>query len=86
MNDDNIVPFGSFEGGKSDKDMFPSNPYIIEDIDGNVYGAEGYLIFTSQHVCIMENVGEGAIPSVMIPLSRLKVVELAEDDDGITIH
>lgn len=85
MSDDNIIQFGSFDGGKSDKDMFPSNPYIIEDIDGNVYGAEGYLIFTSQHVCIMESTEDGAIPSVMIPLIRLKVVELTEDDE-ITIH
>ena len=85
MSDDNVMQFGVFDGGKNDKDVFPSHPYSIEDIEGNIYSAEGYLIFTSQHVCVMENVEDGAIPAIMIPLHRLKVVELVEyiDEDQI---
>ena len=86
MSDDNVMKFGVFDGGKDDKEQFPSNPYSIEDIDGNVYSAEGYLIFTSQHVCIMENNDAGPVTSIMIPLHRLKIVELADYIDEDTIH
>jgi hypothetical protein len=87
-DDNNIIQFGSIQGGKEtkDEDDFPANPYVLEDIDGNEWGASGYLIFTTHHVCIMENTPKGPVPGVMLPLSRLKVAELATEDEEVTIH
>ncbi len=80
MNDDNIVKFGSVQGGKSDE-KFPSYPYVIEDIGENEYYAEGYLIFTSHHVCVMEDSDNGPVTAIMVPLDRVKVVGLDKDED-----
>lgn len=87
MNDDNIVQFGSVKGGKGDDEKFPTHPYYIEDIDGNEYYAEGYLIFTSHHVCIMGEGDNGPVTVLMVPLSRVKLTEIVgpdEDEDTRT--
>jgi len=80
MNDDNnIVPFGQIQGGKSqveDPDAFPANPYYFQDVEGNEFFAEGYLIFTSHHVAVMENTDNGPVVGLLLPLSRVKVCEL----------
>lgn len=82
MND-NITQFGVVNGGKTEEteDSIPTLPYILEDIDGNQFPAEGFLIFTSQHVAIMRDTGKGAVPVMVVPLNRLKVAELFEDDE-----
>lgn len=79
MSDDNIVSFGSIQGGRQEEE-FPSNPYVITDIDDNSIFGTGYLIFTNAHVCIMEERGNGPVASVMVPLHRVKVVELNDDE------
>lgn len=77
--------FKMFEGGKGDTtqpaptDTIPTNSYEITDIDGDMYGAEGFLIFTAQHVAIMRDEGAGAIPVLVMSLNRLKVAELTEE-------
>lgn len=79
MNDDNnIVPFGQIQGGKpaEDPDAIPDNPYYFQDIEGNEFFAEGYLIFTSHHVAVMENTDNGPVVGLLLPLSRVKVCEL----------
>lgn len=79
MNDNvfNLVP-----GTKGEDDSkLPVNRYYITNIDGQEYPAEGFLIFTSQHVAVMRDFGDGAIPVLVMPLSQLKVTELVEDDN-----
>lgn len=78
MNDDNIIPFGQVQGGKDDDDSVPVNNYEIKDIDGEIHAAEGFLIFTPQHVAIMRPLDEGALPLVILPLSFVKYARLAQ--------
>lgn len=85
MND-NISHFGVVQGGKaadSEEDSIPSLPYVLEDIDNNQFFGEGFLIFTSQHVAIMKETTKGAVPAMVVPLNRLKVAELVEDDEQV---
>ena len=78
--DDNIVQFGQVKGGKSDE-KFPSYPYSILDIDDQDYYTEGYLIFTSHHVCVMTEGDNGPVTALMVPLHRVKLVEIVDADE-----
>lgn len=79
MNDDNIIPFGQVAGGKEpDDEAVPVNLYEIMDIDGVSHQAEGFLIFTPQHVAIMRPLDEGALPLVIFPLSFVKYAKIAD--------
>lgn len=80
MTDDTNV-FKVVTGGKDANDKIKSNEYLVIDVDDREYPAYGFLIFTSQHVAVMQDDGDGAIPALVIPLSRLKSAELIEDDD-----
>lgn len=81
--------FRILDGGKErsvtaitpDEDVIPQNPYVITDIDNDEYVAEGFLLFTSQHMAVMRDNGKGALPVLVIPLGRVKSAELVEDDD-----
>lgn len=88
MDNDNIVRFGALEGGKTDtkKDEFPSYPYVIVDIDGDEHYYDGYLIFTSAHVCIMEEGENGPVTGLMVPLHRVKLVTIDDSLDGELIN
>lgn len=80
-DDNNIIKFGSIEGGKSGDKEFPANPYVIVDIDDIEYDCEGYLIFTTHHVCIMEEGDEnGPVTALMIPMSRVKRVFIDDSE------
>lgn len=84
MTDDNIFRFGTVQGGKQeaeDKDEFPAYPYVITDIDDEEYLYEGYLIFTSHHVCVMEDSPKGPVTGFMIPMIRVKNVALLDEDE-----
>ena len=84
MSDDNIIKFGAIDGGKEADEDFPSHPYIIIDIDDNEYEYDGYLIFTSHHVCIMEDGGaRGPVAGLMLPLHRVKVAAMADEMEDI---
>lgn len=83
MDNDNVVPFGSrsrpatLETG----DGFPENNYVVEDIDDVEYFGTGFLIFTPHHCAIMKDFGKGAVPVLVVPLHRVKVAEIASDED-----
>lgn len=82
-NNDNIFQLGSVKGGKdNDGDAgIPVNDYVIMDIDGTEFFGTGFLIFTSQHIAIMKDNGNGAVPVLVVPIGRVKAAELYEDLD-----
>lgn len=81
MSDDNIIKFGSVQGGKTDEDAIPFNQYVIVDINGDEYYHEGFLLFTSQHVAIMQDRDGSTVPVFMMPLTYLKVCEIVDDEE-----
>lgn len=86
MND-NVRPFGVVSGGggnnaTTQEETLPVNRYIVEDIDGTTFPAEGFLVFTSAHVAVMRETEKGAIPVLVVPLDRVKCAELFEEDDA----
>lgn len=85
--DNNIVKFGQVQGGKMtavDEDHVPTSPYVIVDNKGREFYHEGFLLFTSQHVAIMQEQTPGnPIPVFMMPLGNLDFAEIVEDDDDL---
>jgi hypothetical protein len=88
MDNGNIFRPTIFAGGKEHTEseephtQFPSNDYVITDMQGFEWYATGFLIFTSHHVAIMKSTGEGtAIPALIIPIGNVKAAELVEDED-----
>lgn len=87
MDDDNIIQFGKPTVDPSkvipEVSPFPTNEYVVRDIDDEIFYASGFLIFTDTHVGVMTPTPQGAIPAFLIPISRLKYAELddADDDD-----
>lgn len=58
----------------------PMNKYKITDINSEQKTAVGFLVFTSQHVAIMKDTGDGAIPVLVYPLERVAFAEAVDDD------
>lgn len=85
-DDNNIYRFGAIDGGKTEEKEFPAHPYVIFDIEGDEHFYEGYLIFTTHHVCIMEEGPDGPVTGFMIPMNRVKHVELLETVDPDQIN
>lgn len=81
MSDDNILPFGQVKGGKADEDDIPVNDYVVCDINGREFYHSGFLLFTSQHVAIMQDRGGHTVPAFMIPLSMVAFTEVMDDED-----
>lgn len=83
MDNDNVVPFGSRSRPATPEtgDGFPENNYVVEDIDDVEYFGTGFLIFTPHHCAIMKDFGKGAVPVLVVPLHRVKVAEIASDED-----
>jgi len=79
MDDTNIVNLSQIKGGKNEKDL-PHNPYVITDTSGFEHYHSGFLLFTSQHIAIMQDRGDHTLPVFMMPLSELSYVELVEDE------
>lgn len=69
------------EGPQPGVASIPQNTYAIIDREGNDYYAEGFALFTSQHIAIMRDTGGGAIPILIMPLDQVRIVELVEDDE-----
>lgn len=83
--DDNVFRFGSIQGGKTedtDADALPINEYVIVTHNGEEHFAEGFLLFTSQHIAVMRETPEGALPVLVVPLVQVVFAQLVEDDDG----
>ena len=81
MDNDNIVPFGQVKGGKPDEAEIPMNEYIIVDLQGRDFYHVGFLLFTSQHVAIMQERGGHTVPVFMAPLSNISFVEVIDDEE-----
>lgn len=84
MNDDNdnVFRLGTVKGGKdNDEPNIPVNAYVVTDIDDNEFFGTGFMIFTSQHVAIMRDDGNGAIPVLVVPIARVKAAEIFEDEE-----
>lgn len=83
MDDDNIVKFGQIQGGKTEdlEPEVPSNQYVIIDVDREEYYHEGFLLFTSQHVAIMQERKGNTVPVFMMPLNMLRVVEIVDEEE-----
>jgi hypothetical protein len=81
MDNDNIVKFGTVEGGKPAEDDIPMNDYVIVDNQGREFYHTGFLLFTGQHVAIMQERGGHTVPVFMMPLSNLGVVEVLDDEE-----
>lgn len=84
INNGNVFRFGTVTGGKTDtpsvEDGIPINDYIIHCTDGDDYYARGFLIFTPHHLAIMRDEGKGAIPVLVLPISKVHAAELYEDN------
>lgn len=83
MDNDNIIKFGTVEGGKAPEDEIPMNDYVIEDRGGRLFYHTGFLLFTGVHVAIMQERGGHTVPVFMLPMSELLVVEV-DDDEEVT--
>lgn len=73
----NVFKFGTVDGGKKEEDSIPQNDYVIVDVDDTEYDINGFLIFTPHHLAIMTDLGEGAIPALVLPIGRVKSAALA---------
>lgn len=87
MDNDNVFPFGSIQGGKektADEDGIPENDYTIVDIENQAFDVSGFMIFTPHHLAIMQNLDgdKGAVPAFLIPLERVKIAGLTELIEG----
>ena len=63
------------------QDDIPQNAYLIVDRRGEEHYAEGFLLFTSQHIAVMKDIGngQGAIPILVLPLDQVNFAELLEE-------
>lgn len=81
--------FQILAGGKANDDTPAAtesatklNEYRIIDVGGNEHYADGFLIFTSQHVAVMQDGPDGAaLPVLVMPLTEVRRAELVEDDE-----
>ena len=81
QDDGNV--FNLVQGGKGvpSTQEISQNEYVIVDRDGNNYFAEGFALFTSQHIAIMRDTGSGALPILIMPLDRVHIVELIDEEE-----
>lgn len=88
-NDEPKKVFRILDGGKleamnpgagDDEPGIPQNDYVIVDIWGEEHFASGFLLFTSQHVAVMRDQGDGALPIIVFPLGNVKYAVLDEED------
>lgn len=92
--------FRVFDGGKevpvandvptgltpSTEPEIPQNAYVIVDFDDNQHFANGFLLFTSQHVAVMEEREGGPVPSLVLPLSNVKFAQLYNAAEDVEVE
>lgn len=71
-DNDNVVQFGAIKGGKETEPGVPQHQYQIKDFDDEIHEAYGFIIFTPQHVAVMRDTPEGALPLMIFPLEHVK--------------
>lgn len=76
-----ITPKVAAEPTVAPEETIPMNPYEIITINDERLYAEGFLLFTSQHIAVMRDNGSGALPVLVVPLNMVKYAELCEVDD-----
>ena len=64
------------------EDTIPQNPYVVVDVNGKEHYAEGFLLFTAQHVAVMRDTGEGALPILVIPLGMVANARIVEENEA----
>lgn len=76
--DDNVFEF--VKGGKdAAADKLPENSYVITTMDNEEFYGTGFVIFTTHHVAVMQEIGEkGAVPVLVIPLVNVKACEMVD--------
>lgn len=87
MDNDNVLPFGKRQASNQSistetGDGFPENNYVVVDIENEEFYGTGFLIFTPHHCAIMKDFGKGAVPTLIVPLHRVKVAEMVDENDG----
>jgi len=81
VTDENVFRLIQTERPEAATFVANDQSYYIEDIDGNEYVRNGYCVFTSHHLAIMKEINENSsVPSLVLPLIRVKVCELIEED------
>jgi hypothetical protein len=88
--EDNVVSFGktreeraAANGNEDDPNTFPVDSYVVVDVDGFEWYAEGFLVFTPDHVAIMKPGVKMAVPALVIPISRVKAALLDDEDHDV---
>lgn len=80
--DDNVFEFGATNNDKTptEEDRLPAHNYTIITEDDLEFDATGFLIFTTHHLAIMQDAGngKGAIPVLVFPFHRIKFAGLTE--------
>lgn len=80
MND-KIYSITGGKGGEGPVEKkLPTHQYVLFDRHDEEYNAEGFLIFTTSHVAIMRDEGEGAVPVLLLPMDLFKSAEIDEDE------
>jgi hypothetical protein len=88
MNDkpteDNVIRIiaSNDEPAVAPESTIPQYEYEIVHFDGSSSKAHGFLLFTSQHVAVMRDNGEGAIPVLVYPLDKVKYATIVEDNQA----
>lgn len=77
-NDDNVV---SLVPQNNNGPSIPESDYVIINHQGEEMFATGFLLFTSHHVAVMRDTGNGALPILVVPLTAVAYAALVEDDD-----
>jgi hypothetical protein len=86
-DDENVIQFGKAReereanevpAGK-DNNPFPVDDYVVVDIDNQEWYGTGFLVFTPDHVAIMKSGEKMAIPSLVMPIGRVKAAFLEEE-------
>ena len=83
MND-NVLQFGAPNnktGSSETGDKFPEYNSVVVDFEGVEFYGRGFLIFTPHHCAILTDFGNGAVPVLVVPLIRVKVAEMAADEE-----
>lgn len=64
------------------EETIPQNPYRITTVNGKEYYAEGFLLFTAQHVAVMRDTGEGALPILVVPLGMVDNAQIVDPSEA----
>lgn len=76
---DNVIRIVSSNDDETVNPTIPQYEYRLNFTNGEYAQAFGFLVFTSQHVAIMRDNGEGAIPILVSPLGTVQYANIVEE-------